>query len=34
MIVAIVRFERSSPISPDGARASFEASAPNYQNLS
>ena len=33
MIVAIVRFPLSPSLSPDDVRASFESSAPSYQNL-
>lgn len=33
MIVAVVNFDLPAPLSPDEARAMFEASAPNYQNV-
>lgn len=33
MIVAVVNFDLPTPLSPDEARAVFEASAPNYQNV-
>jgi hypothetical protein len=33
MIVAVVNFALPAPLSTDEARAMFEASAPNYQNV-
>ena len=33
MIVAVVNFSLPAPLSSDEARAMFEASAPNYQNV-
>ncbi|HEX2783084.1 MAG TPA: YdhR family protein [Ilumatobacteraceae bacterium] len=33
MIVAVVNFALPVPLSSDEARAMFEASAPNYQNV-
>ncbi len=33
MIVAIVNFALPAPLSPDEARAMFEASAPSYQSV-
>jgi hypothetical protein len=33
MIVAVVNFSLPAPLTPDEARAMFEASAPNYQNV-
>jgi hypothetical protein len=33
MIVAVVNFALPAPLSSDEARAIFEASAPNYQNV-
>jgi hypothetical protein len=33
MIVAVVNFDLPAPLAPDEARAMFEASAPNYQNV-
>ncbi len=33
MIVAVVNFALPAPLSSDEAKAMFEASAPNYQNV-
>lgn len=33
MIVAVVNFALPVPLTTDEARAGFEASAPNYQNV-
>lgn len=33
MIVAVVNFALPAPLTTDEARAMFEASAPNYQNV-
>ena len=33
MIVAVVNFALPAPLTPDEARAMFEASAPSYQNV-
>lgn len=33
MIVAVVNFALPAPLTSDEARAMFEASAPNYQNV-
>jgi hypothetical protein len=33
MIIAVVNFDLPTPLTTDDARAMFEASAPNYQNV-